>query len=200
MTPERWHQISTIFHAARAQPVAERRAFVAASCGDDPALRDEVESLLAAHAEAGNFGETPVFGVGLGLAPISMPAGTRIGSYELGASLGIGGMGVVYRARDTKLQRDVAVKVILPAAVGDVERVMRFKREAHVLASLNHPNIAQVYGIEETDGAPAIVMELVEGATLADRVSRGAIPIGEALNIARQIAICGRSVACCTRC
>jgi len=110
--------------------------------------------------------------------------GTRLGTYEVVALLGAGGMGEVYRARDTKLNRDVALKVLLPAVANDPDRLARFSREAQVLASLNHPNIAHIYGIEDA----AIVMELVEGEDLAQRIARGAIPLDEALPIARQIA------------
>ncbi len=97
-------------------------------------------------------------------------------------------MGEVYRARDTKLNRDVAIKVLLPAVANDPDRLARFSREAQVLASLNHPNIAHIYGVEEADGVTALVMELVEGEDLAQRIARGPIPLDEALPIARQIA------------
>ena len=97
-------------------------------------------------------------------------------------------MGEVYRARDTKLNRDVAIKVLLPAVANDPDRLGRFSREAQVLASLNHPNIAQIHGLEESDGTRALVMELVDGPTLAERIARGPIPIDDALPIARQIA------------
>ncbi len=97
-------------------------------------------------------------------------------------------MGVVYRAKDTKLGRDVALKVLPPALAGNPERMARFKREAHVLASLNHPHIASIYGLEESRGVHALVLELVEGPTLADRIAQGPIPIDEALPIAKQIA------------
>ena len=101
--------------------------------------------------------------------------------------LGAGGMGEVYRARDTKLNRDVAIKVLLPAVANDPDRLARFSREAQVLASLNHPNIAAIYGLEDQGDTRALVMELVEGPTLADRIARGAIPLEEALAIAKQI-------------
>ena len=125
-----------------------------------------------------------------------LPSGTRLGSYEIVAPLGAGGMGEVYRARDTKLNRDVAIKVLLAAVANDPERLARFSREAQVLASLNHPNIAQIFGLERQEGrdGPAthatafIVMELVEGEELAQRIARGPIPLDEALPIARQIA------------
>jgi serine/threonine-protein kinase len=117
-----------------------------------------------------------------------MTPGTRIGPYEIVASVGAGGMGEVYRARDPRLLRDVAVKVLPAAFAADGERLARFSREAQVLAALNHPHIAQVYGIEESGGAPALVMEFVDGPTLADRIARGVVPLEEALPIARQLA------------
>ena len=117
-----------------------------------------------------------------------MNPGTRLGSYEIVSILGEGGMGQVYRARDTKLHREVAIKVLLPAVANDPDRLARFGREAQVLASLNHPNIAQIYGVEEADGVSALVLELVEGDNLADRIARGKLPTSEVFAIARQIA------------
>jgi len=119
---------------------------------------------------------------------VGLAAGTRLGSYEIVAPIGAGGMGEVYRARDTKLNREVALKILPEAFALNPDRLARFKREAQVLASLNHPNIAAIYGLEEANGVDALVMELVEGPTLADRIERGSIPIDEALPIARQIA------------
>src|SRR6201982_1327449 len=113
---------------------------------------------------------------------------TRLGPYELISSIGAGGMGEVYRARDTKLGRDVAIKVLPDAFAHDAERMARFEREAQVLASLNHPNIAAIYGLEESSDVRALVMELVEGPTLADRIAQGAVPLDEALGLAKQIA------------
>src|SRR6476620_6694964 len=115
-------------------------------------------------------------------------ARTRVGAYEILSALGAGGMGEVYRARDTKLGRDVALKVIPDTFALDPDRLARFKREAQVLASLNHPHIAAIYGFEDSGETHALVLELVEGETLADRIARGAIPLDEALPIARQIA------------
>ena len=111
---------------------------------------------------------------------MSLEAGRRIGPYEILAPIGAGGMGEVYRARDTKLGREVAIKVLPDAVSADRDRLTRFEREARVLAALNHPNIAAIYGVEETSGASALVMELVEGETLADRIARGAIALDEA--------------------
>jgi len=119
---------------------------------------------------------------------VSIGIGSRIGPYEIVSALGAGGMGEVYRARDTKLNRDVAIKVLLPAVANDPDRLARFSREAQVLASLNHPNIAHIHGLEESNGVTALVMELVEGEDLSQRIARGPMPIDEALPIARQIA------------
>ena len=117
-----------------------------------------------------------------------LTTGTRVGPYQVVAPLGAGGMGEVYRARNTKLDREVAIKVLPAAFVSDPDRTARFAREAKTLAALNHPNIAAIYGIEESNGVSALVLELVEGPTLADRIARGPIPLEEALPIARQIA------------
>jgi len=117
-----------------------------------------------------------------------LAVGTRVGSYEVVSPLGAGGMGEVYRARDTRLGRDVAVKVIADAARGDADRIARFQSEAQLLAALNHPHIATIHGLEEANGSQFLVMELVEGETLAERLKSGPIPVGEALGVARQIA------------
>src|SRR5438876_7404249 len=118
----------------------------------------------------------------------SLTTGATISHYRIVSKLGAGGMGEVYRARDTKLNRDVAIKILPEAFAQDSDRLARFKREAQVLASLNHPNIASIYGLEESNGFMALAMELVEGPTLADRLVSGPIPIDETLTIARQIA------------
>jgi len=117
-----------------------------------------------------------------------MLTGTRLGPYEIVSPLGAGGMGEVFRARDTKLNRDVAIKVLPAAFAQDSERVARFRREAQVLASLNHPNIAAIHGLEESEGVLALALELVEGDDLAERLTRGAFPVDEAIAIAKQIA------------
>src|SRR5262249_48329661 len=113
--------------------------------------------------------------------PMSVDVGTRLGSLEITALLGKGGMGEVYRARDTKLKRNVAIKILPDEFSRDADRVSRFQREAEVLASLNHPNIAAIYDLEEAEGSRLLVLELVEGETLADRLNRGAMPIEDAL-------------------
>src|SRR6478609_8039443 len=120
--------------------------------------------------------------------PLSLTPGTRLGPYEIVAALGAGGMGEVYRARDTRLDRDVAIKILPEAFAADADRVARFQREAKTLASLNHPNIAQIFGLEQAGDVHALAMELVAGEDLSDRIARGPIPMDEALPIAKQIA------------
>jgi len=116
-----------------------------------------------------------------------LSVGTRLGPYHIVAAIGAGGMGEVYRAHDTKLNRDVALKILPEAFANDPDRLARFTREAQTLASLNHPNIAHIHGLEESNGVRALVMELVEGEDLARRIARGPIAIDEVLPIARQI-------------
>src|SRR5215471_13629904 len=174
-------RIESLYHAARMLPPRERSAFLAEACGGDEDLRREVSSLLAEHAATGGF-----------LSDVISPApalvvGQRLGGYQIAASIGAGGMGEVYRARDSKLGRDVAIKVLPPMFAADPDRLARFQREARLLAALSHPNIAHVHGFEDSDGVHAIVMELVDGETLADRIARGPIPLADALPIARRI-------------
>ena len=119
---------------------------------------------------------------------MALTPGTRLGPYEVVALIGVGGMGEVYRAIDTNLKRAVAIKVLPTSVAADAERLARFQREAELLASLNHPHIAAIYGLEDADGVKALVLELVEGPTLADRIAQGPIPLDEAIPIARQIA------------
>ena len=119
---------------------------------------------------------------------MALSAGTRLGHYDVTALLGEGGMGQVWQATDTQLNRQVALKILPDAFAADPDRLARFTREAQILASLNHPNIAAIFGIEEAEGTRALVLELVEGPTLADRIAKGPIPLDEALPIAKQIA------------
>jgi serine/threonine protein kinase len=119
---------------------------------------------------------------------MALVSGARLGAYEVATQIGAGGMGEVYRARDTKLARDVAIKVLPASLAADAERVARFEREARALAALNHPNVGAIYGMEASDSVTALVLELVEGPTLADRLAHGPIAVDQALAIARQIA------------
>ena len=119
---------------------------------------------------------------------MALSPGTRLGHYNVTALLGEGGMGQVWQATDTQLNREVALKILPDVFAADPDRLARFKREAQILASLNHPNIAAIYGIEESDDTRALILELVAGPTLAERLSKGPIPVDEALPIAKQIA------------
>ena len=184
MIDERWPRVKALFQAAVERPAEERDAFLAAATGDDAALRREVESLLASDtSDAGFLDRLPVASASVladprfaltttdpTLSHAVLAAGVRVGPYEIVAPLGAGAMGEVYRARDTKLNRDVALKVLPERFALDADRSARFTREAHLLATLNHPHIGAIYGLEEADGVTALVLELVEGPTLADRL------------------------------
>src|SRR5262245_58291716 len=192
MTSDRWPDVERLYHAALTRPAHERAVFLAEACAADPVLRREVESLLAQSA-SGEFLAAPGIAVAAEMVTTSgasVLTGRRIGVYQIHALLGAGGMGEVYRARDTKLGRDVAIKVLPHTFTADPDRLARFEREARVLASLNHPHIAAIHGIEESDGIRALVLELVEGATLARRIAarKTGLPVKEAIDIARQIA------------
>ena len=184
MSPDRHDRVSELYHAASAHPPEKRDAFLTDACGKDVELRAEVESLLRFDGAASPFLETPA----AALAAPSDMLNRQLGSYTIVAPLGAGGMGEVYRARDTKLGRDVAIKILPSHFTSDPERRSRFAREARLLATLNHPHIGAIYGLEEADGVTALVLELVEGPTLADRLERGPLPMAEALTIARQVA------------
>ncbi|HEX7779367.1 MAG TPA: protein kinase, partial [Vicinamibacterales bacterium] len=183
MKSDRWRHITEIFHAAIAREPDSRDAFLTDACRQDPSLREEVERLLASHQEAGTFGETAVAGPAPHLTP-----GTSFGPYVVGTLIGAGGMGEVYRARDPKLGRDVAIKVLPADVTGDPDRLSRFTREARLLASLNHPNVGAIYELEDAGAVRGLVLELIDGPTLADRLAGGALPQREAFGIARQIA------------
>jgi Tol biopolymer transport system component len=208
MTDNRWARLDALYQAAATLPPAERSAFLDRECPDDPELRRELESLLDQPASGGLLSsDTPLMSrfqpTSAGRSHRTL-IGARIGPYEVEAVLGVGGMGEVYRARDTRLGRDVALKVLPAALTTDAPRLSRFQREARLLAALNHPNIATIHGIEDAGGHPAIVMELVEGQTLAERIEAAfgksmrtsregtsagkRLPIGETLHIAKQIA------------
>jgi serine/threonine protein kinase len=190
MHRDRWAEVERIFHAAAARPAGERAAFVRDACRDDDGLCRDVESLLAQQASASGFLDGPAMGVAAQMVSdvgASVLSGRRLGAYQVHERIGAGGMGEVYRARDSKLGRDVALKILPRVFTGDPDRLARFEREARVLASLNHPHIGAIYGLEDADGIRALVLELVPGKTLADRIACGPIPINDALAIARQM-------------
>jgi len=191
MKPERWQQIDKILEAALERGAGERSAFLDEACVGDDSLRKEVESLLAADEQAENLIEAPAVELvaeGFSKDKVGSLEGRHLGSYKILSLLGAGGMGEVYRARDMKLEREVAIKVLPAEFSQDPERLARFQREAKLLASLNHPNIAAIHGLEEFDGIRLLVLELVEGKTLAERLDKGPMPVEEALEVCRQIA------------
>ncbi len=182
MTPERWREITEIFHAARERDPARREAFVAEACRDDSTLRREVEAMLVGLDGAGQFGEIPLFASSARLEPaspldaIQMAPGAQLGPYQILRLLGAGGMGQVYKAFDPRLHREVAIKIA-------AERFSeRFDREVRAIATLNHPNICTVHDV----GPNYLVAELVEGETLRDWFRR-ALPIERSLEVARQV-------------
>jgi hypothetical protein len=197
MMENRWDEIKALFHAAVVRPPNARAVYLDQACAGDERLRAEVESLLVADGAADSVIATPP-AVGRALGDLwsagtsgsivaTLPPGAQLGPYQIIAPLGAGGMGEVYRAGDTKLNRDVALKLLPELFALDPDRLARFTREAQMLAALNHPNIAAIYGLEESSGRQALVLELVDGPTVADLIARGPIPLNEALTIARQI-------------
>jgi serine/threonine protein kinase len=158
-----------------AHPAEERAAFLAKACAGDQGLQRDVESLLAHEPYASDFMSVPA-AVLAGSAVLSRAPGTlagqRLGNYAIRSLLGVGGMGEVYRAHDDTLGREVAIKVLPPAFTTDPERRARFDREARMLATLNHPHVGAIYGVEVADGVRALVLELVEGETLVERIAR----------------------------
>jgi eukaryotic-like serine/threonine-protein kinase len=192
ITPERWQQIERLYHSALELDSSQRRAYLQQACAGDEVLREEVESLVA----HGQTTDALLDHSALGEMAAEILAkqdgrslvGTKLGSYQVLTLLGVGGMGEVYQAHDNKLRRDVAIKVLPAAFMNDADRLARFEREARMLAALNHPNIAAIYGLEQSDGVHYLVMELVPGQTLAERVSAGPLAMKEALALAGQIA------------
>jgi serine/threonine protein kinase len=185
---ERWQQIESLFQEALQRPVGERDAWLREACASDVALHQEVASLLANHHGAASTGPWAAAAAQLVVSPGRLEPGRCLGPYQVVSFIAAGGMGEVYRARDTKLKPDVAIKVLPAALANDPERLARFDREARLLASLEHPNIGSIYGLEESNGTRALVLALIDGPTLADRIGQNALPVGEATHVALQIA------------
>jgi TolB-like protein len=184
MKQDLWRQAEDLFDAALERSPETRRAFLDEACADDAELRRVVEVLLSKDQKAGSFLEGPVLAsVSVTLGDRGALLGRQIGPYRILSLLGAGGMGEVYRAHDGKLDRDVAIKTLPPEFARDPGRLARFQREARTLASLNHPNIAAIYGLEESPEADCLVLELVEGET-----PRGPLPLATALDYACQVA------------
>src|SRR5436309_1075046 len=191
MEPGRWQQIKQLCESALKRDESERAAFLDDACAADPELGREVESLLVYRDREGDFIETPALEIAaraLADRQAQSLIGRQLGGYQVLSLLGAGAMGEVYRGHDCTLGREVALKVLPEAFARDPERLTRFRREAHVLASLNHPNIATIHGLEESEGIRFLVLELVPRETLAERLA--AVPLGgeEALRICAQVA------------
>jgi eukaryotic-like serine/threonine-protein kinase len=188
---DRWQQIEQIYHAALTRDDAKRAAYLQEACAGDDDLREEVESLLLHEKGAKSFLDAPAMKVAAKMFAENSGQsmiGRQLGAYRVVSLIGSGGMGEVYQAHDMKLGREVAIKVLPAIFLNDPERLSRFQREARMLASLNHPNIATIHGFEQIDGVNFLVMELVPGKTLAERIKAGPIQLEDALKIARQIA------------
>jgi len=189
MTPERWQQIKPIFQSAIERPPAERDAFLDQACDRDPVLRNEVEALIFAHERSGDA--VGALGAEVAAAMLTEPdliADQRFGPYQIISRIGEGGMGRVYLARDNRLGRNVALKLLPVQFTADAERVRRFEQEARAACSLNHPNVATIYDLGAQDGASYIAMEYVEGETLAARISGRPIEAAEIVEIGIQVA------------
>ena len=194
LTPERWQRARDVLHEAMQMDEGERSDFLDSQCASDPSLRVELKELLAAEGEIGSsFLEEPA------LAQASLctdtesrhtvlPSGTKLGPYVVQSLIGAGGMGEVYRARDTLLKRDVAIKVLPTSLSRDPARLRRFQLEAEAAATLNHANIISIFHIGQQDGSPYIVTELLEGETLRERLRHGALRLRDAIDVAIQTA------------
>src|SRR6516165_2602435 len=184
MDQERWLKVEELFHAVLERPQEQRRAWLDGACSGDAELRGQVERLLSNEGRAGSFLERPAIDdVTVTETVAGSLLGRKFGPYQIASLLGAGGMGEVYRAHDSKLGRDVAIKTLPYEFAGDPERLARFRREARTLASLNHPNIAAIYGLEESGDVDCLILELVEGETL-----KGPLPVAQALDLVRQVA------------
>ena len=188
MTPEQWSRVAPIVQSALTRDERVRAEFVADACGGDAELRREVDSLLAGASGVDDFLNGTAADLNSDAAGKALVVGDRIGPYTIESGIGAGGMGEVYRARDSSLGRDVAIKILPRALTADPERVARFEREARMLAALNHPRIGAIYGLEHMGRVPALILELVEGQTLAERLANGPLPVAEAVAIAIAVA------------
>ena len=186
MSDPPWARVEELFHAALERAPGEREAFLHEACGADEDLRREVLSLLAEQSSAERMMERPA--ASAATQRLAIVRGTRLGPYEVEALLGAGGMGEVYKARDTRLGREVAVKVLPADFASDPERLRRFEREARAVASLSHPHIASLFDVGQAEGTRYFVMELVDGETLAARLKHKALARGDALRIGAEIA------------
>ena len=210
MQAERWRRVEQLYHAAMQQEENHRAAFLERSCAGDQDLRVEVESLMAYAQQTGQIIDKPAIGLVAGVLAEDLRArdcdssdtarentlqsGTKLGDYEVKSLLGAGGMGEVYRARDSRLGRDVAIKVLPSFLSTDSHRLRRFEQEARAAAALNHPNILAVFQMGTYEGAPYLVSELLQGETLREQIKRGRLAVRKAIDYGVQIA-CGLAAA-----
>src|SRR5205085_3229632 len=191
MTPERYRRIGELYHSALELAPDERPPFLAQACGGDEELLREVESLIASHEQAGSFIESPAIEVAAEIVAEDSygdMSGRLLSHYEIKSLLGAGGMGEVYLARDTRLGRQVALKLLPGAFVNDAERVRRFEQEARAASALNHPNILTIYEIERAEDKHFIAMEYIDGETLRDKIHRERTPLPKLLKCLQQVA------------
>src|SRR4051812_24775462 len=191
MPTERWQRLERLFTEAVEQPADTRAAFLVAACGPDADLRDELTALVSAAETSGDFLSAPALAVlarQISREGWSVQPGDRIGSYTIERRLGAGGMGEVWQARDARLARDVAIKLLLPHPSGADARLTAFQFEARAAGTLNHTNVLTVYDVGEHEGAPYIVTECLEGESLRARLNAGALSVDTALDVARQVA------------
>ena len=191
MPTDRWQRLDEIFTKAVDHPASSRADFLARECGDDAGMREELASLLTAVAESGDFLSTPaldVFARQVSREGWRVQPGDRVASYTVVERLGAGGMGEVWRARDERLGRDVAIKLLLPHPSDATVRVSAFQHEAHAAGTLNHPNVLTVYDVGDHGGVPYLVTECLAGESLRARLGRGPLSVAAALDVALQVA------------
>jgi len=190
MAQAEWRRVEELIEQSMALEPARRPAFLEQACAGDEGLRREVESLLAYEGRVEQFMPTPALDMlsgGIASEPARFPEAQEVGPYRIVALIGRGGMGEVYQARDTRLDRDVALKFLPAHYVDTPDAVVRFRREAQAISSLNHPNICTLYDLGEHEGQPFLVMERIEGESLKQRLAGGALAVGEALSITSQV-------------
>ena len=191
MTPERYQQVGQLYHEALDLTLEKRGAFLDEACRDDGELRREVEALLASHEQAGAFLNVPALPMtakDIARDHVQLLPGRQLGPYKILSQLGKGGMGEVYQAKDTRLGRTVAIKLLPAQLSANVELRQRLEREARAISALSHPHICALYDIGHQDGTDFLVMEYLEGQTLSQRLAKGPLPVDEALRYAQEMA------------
>src|SRR5438876_7829740 len=192
MTPERWQQVKELFHSALEHESNHRTLFLDEACAGDLLLRREVESLITSHEQTGSFIESPAYELGADLLTEDQAeklVGQRVAHYQIVALLGSGGMGEVYLAHDTRLGREIALKLLPAQFTTDKDRLRRFEQEAHAASTLSHPNVCMIHEVGETeDDRHYIAMEYVDGVTLRQHMTEARLKLSEVLDVAVQVA------------